>query len=138
MEPSQTLIAKVIERYHPDWLPPEPTGRDWVPCLCPWHGDTRPSAAVSYKHNAFRCMACPARGSAVSLIMRNEEVDYQSATAIAEGLAPGGISEVLRRDARVPRRGVPRFSRATAEQPSNKREVPSGVRGGPRARARNV
>jgi DNA primase len=90
----EPLIVAVIRRYHPEWVPPKDTGRTWIPCLCAFHPDTTKSAAVSFEYNAYRCLACPAKGDAVGLIKQQEEVSYPTAARIAEAMAQGGSGEL--------------------------------------------
>ncbi|MGZ6054497.1 MAG: CHC2 zinc finger domain-containing protein [Isosphaeraceae bacterium] len=126
----EPLIVKVIQRFFPDWEPPEDVGRDWLKCLCPFHGETRKSAVVSFKHNAFKCFACPAKGSAVQIIKLQEGVSLAEANRLAEGLSPGCNAAVQRQPARKSRRRV--FGEQGAESPehpSGDGPVPVGIRG---------
>ncbi|QOC55816.1 DNA primase [Mycobacterium phage Jorgensen] len=136
MEPSQTLIAKVIERLAPDWVPPEDTGRVWIPCLCWAHADTRPSAAVSYKLNAFACLGCGTKGSAISLLMKREEVSHHRALELAQELSPGSIEAVSPGPARLRRGGVSGNPRANQSNHLRRSEqVSPRLRSGAAARA---
>ncbi|AXQ51968.1 DNA primase [Mycobacterium phage Crispicous1] len=139
MEPSQTLIAKVIERLAPDWVPPEDTGRVWIPCLCWHHEESRPSAAVSYQLNAFNCLACSARGNAITLLMTYEEVNYQTAVERAQELSPSGVAALSQSTGWVRGRGVsgnPRADRAGYRRGGD--AVSPRVRGGTAAGSRDV
>lgn len=86
MEP---FIVTVIRHYFPGWEPPRDNGYAWVKCLCPFHGESRPSASISFQVNAFKCHACEVRGNYVTVIMRQEEVSYAKAKRIAEEIASG-------------------------------------------------
>ena len=125
------LIVTVIEHYHPSWEAPPDNGREWQPCLCPWHGDTTESAAVSYRHQAFNCLACPVKGDAIGLIMREEGMAYRQAVEVAAGLSPEGVAALPQRTTGVRSGGVPRNPRSG--RPGYRRggsEVPSGLRRG--------
>ncbi|AOZ62892.1 DNA primase [Rhodococcus phage Partridge] len=132
MAPEDTLIVQVIQRYFEDWEPPMDTGREWISVACPFHGETRPSAAVSYEHNAYRCFACSTKGDAIALIRHMEEVSFAEAVRITEELSPGGNNKVRTGSTRLAGRrvhskpGVPR----TVGGGLN-REVPSRLRGRP-------
>ncbi|AJD82476.1 DNA primase [Mycobacterium phage Sheen] len=102
----EPLIVRVIHRYHPGWDAPKDNGKDWIRCLCPFHDEDTPSAAVSYGRGAFRCLACDTKGDVVTLIKRQEEVSYAEAQRIAEGLSAGGNNPVPRKPARQSRRRV--------------------------------
>ncbi|ALA48163.1 DNA primase [Mycobacterium phage Phlei] len=102
---TDSYIAKVILRYYPEWEPPADT-REWNPCLCPFHGESNPSAAVSYDYQAFRCMACGVKGDAISLIRHEEEVTFAEAKRIAEEIAVGSGIAVPGKSARKSSRRV--------------------------------
>ncbi|WP_370530823.1 CHC2 zinc finger domain-containing protein [Mycobacterium paragordonae] len=86
---TDSLITLTIHKYHPEWEPPDDNGREWISCLCPFHGDSNKSASVSFKNNAFRCFACPVRGDAIALIRSREGVTFAEAKKVVEGL--GGV-----------------------------------------------
>ena len=98
-------IAAVIHRYFPDWGPPA-NNSEWCQCLCPFHGESNPSAAVSFDNNAFKCFACGVQGDVVSIIRHQEEVNYAEAFRIAESLSVGGSHGVQGKFARKPSRRV--------------------------------
>ncbi|AEV52123.1 primase [Rhodococcus phage RGL3] len=130
MEPEDTLIVRVIRRYYADWEPPTDTGREWISVACPFHGESRPSAAVSYEHNAYRCFACSVKGDAIALVRLQEGVSFAEAVRITEGLSTGGDDSVRTGSSRksgrgVHRRpGVPRTVGGGSHQ-----EVPTRLRG---------
>lgn len=102
-----SIIVAVIHRYYEDWEPPEDDPRrDWLKCLCPFHGETRKSACVSFEHDAFICYACPVKGDAIALIRMQEGVTYAEAKLIVAELSPGGHEPVSRKPARKPGRRV--------------------------------
>jgi hypothetical protein len=78
MSSAEAPIVRVIMALVEGWEAPEDEP-GWIKTMCPFHGDTRPSATVSYELNSFRCFACDARGDCITLIMRVEEVDYRTA-----------------------------------------------------------
>ena len=121
----EALIVRVIQSYHPTWEPPPDKGREWVQCLCAWHGDSHPSASVSYRNDAFKCFSCPATGDAIGIIMREEGISYKSAVERAESLSPGSAEKVQPSPARKSRR------RAFGEQ-----EAPGDHRRSVQARVR--
>lgn len=82
---SDSPIAKAILRYYPDWDPPADT-HEWNKTLCPFHGESTPSAAISYDLQGFNCMACSVRGDVISIIRHEEEVTFAEAKRIAEEL----------------------------------------------------
>ncbi|AAC18499.1 DNA primase [Mycobacterium phage Lakes] len=120
-----TGIAEVIQRYYPDWDPP-PDHYEWNKCLCPFHGDETPSAAVSYDLQGFNCLACGVRGDVISIIRHEEEVSFAEAVRIAEGLSVGGNIPVQRKPARKPSRRVFGESRSSGSSGST---VRPGIRG---------
>lgn len=125
----EPLIVAVIRRYHPGWEPPADNGKLWQPCLCPFHGEERASAAVSYEYQAFRCMACSAKGNALTLIKEQEGVTYQQAQLIAEGISEGGSGPIQPSTTRVSRRRVFGEPRAHGPvDPGHRRRVPTRVR----------
>lgn len=99
------MIAEAIQRYYPDWDPP-PNYREWNKCLCPFHGESVPSAAVSYDLDGFNCFACDVRGDAISIIRHMEEVNFAEAKRIAEEISVGGNQPVQRKPARKPSRRI--------------------------------
>ncbi|QGJ87804.1 DNA primase [Mycobacterium phage BiancaTri92] len=124
---SESPIARAILRYYPDWEPP-PDHYEWNKCLCPFHGDETPSAAVSYDLQGFNCLACGVRGDVISIIRHEEEVNYPTANRIAAELSVGCNVPIQRKPQRKPSRRVFGESR-TARTPSPR--VRSGVRGRP-------
>ena len=98
-------IREAIQRYYPDWDPPADY-KEWNKCLCPFHGESTASAAVSYDLDAFNCLACDVKGDAVSIIRHEEEVSFAEAFRIAEGLSVGSNNPIPRKPARKPSRRV--------------------------------
>ncbi|WP_074133254.1 CHC2 zinc finger domain-containing protein [Mycolicibacterium houstonense] len=132
-EPGEPLIVAVISHYHPTWEAPADNGRDWIPTRCPFHGDERASAAVSYRFNAYKCQACPVKGDAIGLLRAQEGVTYHRAVELAEELSPGSSEALSQRATRVARRGVPGNPRSDRTVDHRGRQAVSpGVRGRPR------
>ena len=102
---SDALIARVIQHYYPDWEPP-PDLREWNKCLCPFHGESTPSAAISYELSGFNCFACDVRGDEISIIRHEEEVSFAEAVRIAASLSVGVYEQVQRKPARKSGRRV--------------------------------
>lgn len=124
------LIVVAIRRYYEDWEPPEDTGREWIKCLCPFHGESRKSAVVSFEHNAFKCYACPVSGSAVTIIKDQEGVSFAEAYRIAEELSQGSDRAVPQQPARQSRRRVfGEQGSEGSEYRSGREQVPAGIRG---------
>lgn len=125
-----TLIEKTLNRFFPDWVIPVDTGKRWEPCLCPFHGDTRPSAAVSFSMNAFSCLACGVKGGAVSLIKQHEGVSFAAATRIAEEMDQGSNRKVHQKPTNQSRRIVLSDTRSDVPQHQTlSRPVSDRVRG---------
>ncbi|QGJ89801.1 DNA primase [Mycobacterium phage Superchunk] len=122
---SDSPIALVIQRYYPDWDPP-PDHNEWNKCLCPFHGEETPSAAVSYDNQGFNCFACNVRGDVISIIRHEEEVSFAEAVRIAEGISVGSNVPVQRKPPRKPSRRVFGESRSTGSTGST---VRPGIRG---------
>lgn len=126
MEP---LIVEVIHRWFPDWQPPYNNGREWISCRCPFHGDSSPSAAVSFTRNAFKCFACPVKGDVISLLQEREGVSSAEAFRIAKEVSQDGNGNVLVKPAGVTRGSV--FSEKgfrIPERETASRQVHAGVR----------
>ena len=62
---------------------PNSTGR-WASIKCPFHGDSRASAAVHLEGNAFACYACGIKGDTYAIIMQHEGVKFREALKLAE------------------------------------------------------
>jgi len=99
------MIVEAIQRYYPDWEPPA-DHREWNKCLCPFHGETTPSASVSFDLDGFNCFACDVRGDAISIIRHEEEVSFAEAVSIAERLSVGGHVPIQRKPPRKSSRRV--------------------------------
>lgn len=128
--PDEPLIVLTIQRYHPSWAPPRDTGREWIPCRCPWHGDDSPSASVSFRHNAYKCHSCTAKGDVLALIMREEMVPYRTAVERAQELSEGSYRELSPKPARVSRRRTfgQQGTSVPVDHPGDRRKVPPWVR----------
>ncbi|WP_408637547.1 CHC2 zinc finger domain-containing protein [Nocardia terpenica] len=111
---STSPIVRVIRTYYPDFESPDDRGREWVKVLCPFHGESHPSASISYQHNAFICYACGVKGDVYSLIMREEGVSFAEAKRLAEKISPDSDHRIREESRRQPGRrvfGEPRFAR---------------------------
>src|SRR5690606_6584935 len=126
---TDSLIVKVIQHYHSDWEPPRDRGTEWQKALCPFHGESNPSASISFRHNAFKCHACGAGGNAITIIMREEGMSYRQAVEYAEGIAPGSDLGIPRKSGRKPgRRAFGQPGTADGSGQGGDQEVPSRVR----------
>lgn len=54
------------------------SGRE-VRFLCPFHGDTEPSANVNMTNGLWHCKACGASGGPIDFVMKSQNVDYKAA-----------------------------------------------------------
>lgn len=127
------LIVLVLQRYYEGWQPPRDTGRQWISCKCPAHGDDSPSASVSFQFNAFKCHSCTYKGDAIALIKTEEGMTYREALELATQLAPGSYRELPPKPGRkswgdLPSDEVPSVP---VDHPRDGRKVPSRVRGRP-------
>jgi DNA primase len=66
------------------------TGKQKV--LCPFHGDTRPSASIDFSKQRFVCFACGVSGDAIDLLRTQEGLAFDAAVARAEALTGGAGS----------------------------------------------
>ena len=117
-------IVRVIKRYYPDWEEPYDNGSEWLKTLCPFHGESTPSAAVSYDLQGFNCFACDVRGDVISIIRHEEGVTFAEAVRVAESLSVGSDIPLQRKPARKPSRRVP-----GEPGDSSRDKVRAGIRG---------
>lgn len=92
--------VKVLE-YYGAIDPPE--GPYWRPMKCPFHEDGTASAGSN--GSGFICHACGVSGSAISLLMQREGVDFDSAVQLAEEIT-GEVYGSLRRKVVAKRKRV--------------------------------
>ena len=127
---SDPPIVAVIKHYFPEWEPPKKGIYPWTKCLCPFHGDENPSAAVSYDREAFNCLACGVKGDAISIIRHEEEVTFAEAKRIAEEVLAGSDISL---PPELPRQSSRRlYGESGAGESADQRrdgEVQAGVRG---------
>lgn len=122
-------IVEVIQHYFPDWEPPE-DNPPWMKTLCPFHGESIPSATVSYELNSFKCFACEAHGDIVTLIMRHEEIPYAEAKCRAEEILGDRYLAVSPKPARQPsRRTFGGAGTAGSQHGTDRHPVQTGIRG---------
>ena len=100
------IIVQVIHLYHPDWDAPADTGRDWIPCLCPFHPDSRRSAGISYRRNAFGCLGCGVKGDAYTIVRKQGRTTHAFAQRVVEGICLASGADVPPSPGRQPRRRV--------------------------------
>lgn len=67
-------IVKVVSSF----LPLQRKGQNYV-AICPFHKDTNPSLSVSPSRNIFKCFVCGTAGSAVSFVMKYEDISFKEA-----------------------------------------------------------
>jgi len=118
-EPIEAMEA-VLEHYGLD--PVHLDGR-WRAVLCPFHGDTRPSARAT--STGFACMACGIKGNVITLIMGVEQCEAGRAFEILEeltGESHSRVSEPVTRKSW----GVDPFEER--DKPRVNRTLPSGIR----------
>lgn len=125
------LIVQVLQHYYPDWTPPaswvKPYRHEWNQCLCPFHGEENPSAAVSYERNAFRCHACDAKGDAFSIIALKEGISYREAHETAAAILGRSSEQIPQSVGRLKGRRVFASERDMVIQPAG-RTVSSRLR----------
>ena len=80
---ARVSITKVLAYYGAEDLP-ETIG--WRSMRCIFHPDQHASARYCCNEDvsAFKCMACPAQGDAISLVKQQEGLDYKEALAFIE------------------------------------------------------
>lgn len=66
-----------------------PSGGGWRSMKCPYHEDSRPSAAVNTESGGFVCHACSVKGDALALIQLHDNVDFKTALLRAETVYGG-------------------------------------------------
>lgn len=59
-----------------------PEGGGWRNIRCFFHDDRMASGRVSIRDGAYRCMACDAKGSALTLIQWKEQLEWTSAVRL--------------------------------------------------------
>lgn len=130
----ERLIVRAIQHLYSDWEPPKQGRNKWCPTLCPFHGDSRASAAVSYEFDAFSCLACGVKGNWRSLLKKEGGLTDSEIDKVAEGLSTGGDRQVQRKPARQPGRRVFEDSGPgdiVTDSPGRDRPVQARVRGRP-------
>jgi hypothetical protein len=70
--------------------------------LCPFHGDTRPSAQIDFVTQRFRCWACDVHGDGLDLLISQEGLTFRAAVERAEALTGGGGPQVREKPAEAP------------------------------------
>lgn len=100
------MIKQVLEHYYPNWVAPEDTGEEWISCLCPAHDDNNASAAISYEHDAFACLACGYKGDVIAIIRREEGCTFGESKRIAERITGRSCEQVQNGLRGKPRRRV--------------------------------
>src|SRR5699024_4725005 len=81
-------IVDAIRYYYPGWDPPDEDD-GWVKVLCPFHGESRPSAVVSVEDDGFKCFACDAKGDTLNIIKYMEGGTRADAKRLADERAIG-------------------------------------------------
>ena len=90
-------IGQVLAHYGA--VLPNSTGR-WASVKCPFHGDSRASAAVHLDGNAFACYACGIKGDTYAVLMQHEGITFREALTLAETIT-GQSGETLRPEYRT-------------------------------------
>lgn len=93
-------IVKVLEYYGSTEAGRAANRNGWVSIRCPFHSDTRASAAVNANFAGFNCLGCGIKGNAISLIMEVEKIDFISAVEFYErivGEKHPGVSRPVQR-----------------------------------------
>lgn len=100
-----SLIYRLLTKWFPDWEAPAHR-KEWNICLCPFHDESRPSASVNYRAQAFVCRACDWKGDAIALIKRKEECSFADAKRYAEEISGREYKTVSPKPTGKPRRGI--------------------------------
>lgn len=100
------MIAEVIKYLCPGWEAPDDNGYLWIKTLCPFHGDSHSSAAVSYEYESFSCLACGVKGTWWALLKEEGGLSNSEIKRVAESLSVGSNVPVQRKPARKPSRRV--------------------------------
>lgn len=118
----ESRIVAVLRHYGAD--PPEGYGDTWRAMHCPFHEDTRPSAALNEHLDAFSCLGCGVKGNSVTLVMDREGMDSREADAFAATCAGDGDGAV-----RADSTGSARLSGSARDRPGSRGYVPPRLRG---------
>ncbi len=79
-------------------IPPRTLG--YSKFLCPFHGETVPSASIDWDNERLKCFACSIGGSAIDVVMAVKEVDFGTALAFCKeeiGTSGQALSRPTRR-----------------------------------------
>lgn len=69
---------------HYGYTKPKGIGKQWVQCC--FHDDRHASAGVDWSTNYFTCFACEVKGTAIDIVMQQEEVDLDGAVSFIAAL----------------------------------------------------
>jgi DNA primase len=85
MSEDTARMAAILEHYGADV--PTGYGDRWRPMKCCFHEDDHASASYNEELDSFACLACQAKGNAVTLLMQQERLSAREADARATELA---------------------------------------------------
>lgn len=98
---AELSVADVLSHYGADLTHVPDYG--WRSLHCPFHQDRMSSASVNLEKGAFCCHGCGMKGDAISLIKRNEHLDYGGAIEFAQrtfGASVAGVRGPAKEKAR--------------------------------------
>ena len=82
-------MASTLDYYGVDYHPARTTQK----VLCPVHGEMDPSCNVDMEKGLWYCFSCGEGGTALDLVMKKEELDFESARTFAadSGIESSGV-----------------------------------------------
>jgi DNA primase len=119
IEDKPLLLEVVLEHYGIEM----PTSRRKM--CCPVHDETRPSAVVDPYTGSWKCFACQEHGDGYDIIKHKENVSFQDAIEIAQGIFNRSGRDIPAGDGGKSRTGV---SRKAGNRSASRKYVPSWVR----------
>lgn len=102
-------ITPVVEYYEGHMPYIAVVGSGWKTMRCPFHGDKQASARTN--GYGFMCHGCGIKGSAISIIMEREGVDFTTAIGLYESWSGTSLEALRGKNARKRSRKVPFESR---------------------------
>lgn len=79
-------MPAILAHYGADSVP-DGYGDRWRSMRCPFHDDRHASASFNEDLDSFACLACDAKGNAVTLLMQQERLSAREADARATEIA---------------------------------------------------
>lgn len=98
--PIEPVLDEYDVRYNSD-------RRHWQSVRCPFHEDRQASGSVNLDEAVFVCHGCGCSGSAITVLMKHEGLDYDSARSRYETLSGGKLPDIRRGSRRKPSERLP-------------------------------